>query len=254
MASDHRAVNVMPPISAALGLGAPYGLFNAALYLKAFWQPIGINPFQYANPIELLGAALGCLTFTLACLVLGMLIGLWIGYRIPQANGKWTKFTPWALGAGAVCALAYWIYLLWKGDPTHWLVTGLVINFVAMFAIATTPWFDSWLRGTIIVSVVTMLLGYVPCAVLFYGSAQIGRLMSITAGHMIDVNHSELGTKFANQQLHIGVLGEFHVLYDPVARTTFLLPISSRVAFTRGGRQAKSPDKSSPASRHLRVP
>lgn len=235
MEGDLQAVHRAPPLSAALGLVAPYGLFIAALHLKAFWQPVGINPFQYANPIELLGAALGSLTFTLACLVLGMFVGLWIGYRIPQTKGTWIRFTPWALGAGAICAISYWVYLLWKGDPTHWLVTGLIINFVAMFAIATTPWFDSWLRGPIVVSVVTMLLGYVPCAVLCYGSAQIGRLMSTTAGHVIDSGHSELGTEFTNLQLHIGVLGEFHVLYDPVGRTTLLLPISSRVAFTPTG-------------------
>lgn len=231
MESDVRPPNGPPSITVALSLGAPYGLFIAALYLKAFWQPVGINPFQYANPVELLGAALGSLTFTLACLVLGMLIGLWIGYRIPQAKGAWTRFTPYAIGVGAVCAIGYWAYLLLNGNPTHWLVIGLIINFLAMIAIATTPWFDKWFRGPIVVSIVTMLLAYVPCAVLFYGNAQVRTLMSEASGHSVDARHSELGTTFTSAQLHIGVLGEFHVLYDPLARRTLLLPKSSRIAF-----------------------
>lgn len=220
-----------PPIVGKLvwSLALPYGFVLAALYLLAFWGKLGLNPFHYGSPAELLAAALASLVLFAASLLLGMVVGMWLAQISPEIDRKVLQWLRWVLLLGAIGIAGGWVWLLLNGNPLHWLLIGLFLNFGAVAALTRSAWFRTWQPS--VVAVVAILLAYVPCAVIYYGTNQIARLSNPLTGHQVDQVRSELGTKFGDQLLYVGALGDSHVLFQPSRRGVILMPRSNRIVY-----------------------
>lgn len=233
---------------AALALGVPYGLFITAVYLKAFWEPVGLNPFQHSSPADLLASGAASLTLMWAGLAGGMAAGAWIGARVPQSEHGPRWLLPFIFGVAATGLIAWLIYFVVTKSPLQWLTLGLLLHVAAISALAYSPWVNRWLQSPIVVAVVSAMLIYIPCAMFYYGSAQIIRLTSIGSGRVVDAQYSDLGITSLESLLYVGRLGDSHVLYRPYKSSTILVSKDRRISFSLKRRDRSPSRDASPAA------
>ena len=141
-------------------LSAPYGFAIAAFYLFAFWGKVGINPYQHASAAELLGTAIGSLTLLGAFSMIGVVVGLWLGQKTPDFSKKSLRLLPYLFGLSLLVAIAIWIWLLLKGNPLHWILLGLGLNFLTVIVLAQSAWLKRWLSDPGLILVFALLLAY----------------------------------------------------------------------------------------------
>jgi len=231
-------------------LSAPYGFAIAAFYLFAFWSKVNINPYQHASAAELLGTAIGSLTLLGAFSVIGVIIGLWLGQKTPNLGERSLKYLPYLFGASLIVAIGFWICLLLKGNPLHWILLGLGLNFLTVFVLAQSAWLKKWVPEPSLVLVFALLLAYIPCAVTYYGKSEVSTLTSLENGLHVDLSLSEIGADVPVPALYVGQLGSTNVLYSPQARLTTLVPKDRRIAYripeTAQVEQTTSPKPTAP--------
>ncbi|PZQ32480.1 MAG: hypothetical protein DI562_03485 [Stenotrophomonas acidaminiphila] len=212
-------------------LSAPYGFAIAAFYLFAFWSKVGINPYQHASAAELLGTAIGSLTLLGVFSVFGVIIGLWLGQKTPNLSEKSLKYLPFLFAASLIVAIGLWVWLLVIGNPLHWILLGLGLNFFTVLVLAQSTWLKRWLPEPSLVLVFALLLAYIPCAVTYYGKSEVTTLTSEEKGLHVDLALSEIGADVPAPALYVGQVGGTNVLYSPQARLTTLVPKDRRIAY-----------------------
>lgn len=105
-------------ISAVMAFVLPWGLFLAALRLMAYWTPIGINPFEFANASDLLASALAGSAVTFAGIAISSIAGIKLGDSMPKWAGKPYMWTLAAL------SLLGGLYAVVIDHPTKWFIGG----------------------------------------------------------------------------------------------------------------------------------
>ncbi|RYH00139.1 MAG: hypothetical protein EON58_01275 [Alphaproteobacteria bacterium] len=231
---------------AAFALGVPYGLFITAVYLKAFWEPVGLNPFQHSSPADLLASGAASLTLMWAGLAGGMATGAWLGSRLPQSEHGPKWLLPTIFGLAAAGLLGAVVYFIVKKNPLQWLAVGLLLHVIAVSALAYSPWINKWLQSPLVVAIVSAMLIYIPCAMLYYGSSQIVRLTSLENGRVIDANYSDVRVDTKETFLYVGNLGDSHVIYSPETSSTLLISKDHQISFFLKRRARLSSEREPP--------
>lgn len=217
-------------LKSGLALGVPYGLFLSAVYLLAYWGPLGLMPFQYANVADLSSATLAGLTITFIGLALGVVGGLAIGRLAPQPPPKFAKDLFIILMASSAIAIpVLWIVLK---TPAKWFLIGMFASFLATPLLMMIPALSRLLGNDYIRPLLTMAIAYMPAFMYGYGTLAVSKVQSAHAGMQIDLARSEIGAISAKQLKYAGLLGDFHVAYELQTRSTVLIPAGTRITLT----------------------
>lgn len=234
-------------LKSILTLGVPYGLFLSAVYLIAYWAPLGLMPFQYANVADLSSATLAGLTITFIGLALGVVAGLILGRLFPQPSPRFAKAI--FIGIMATSCAAIPVLWIWLETPAKWYLIGMFASFLATPLLMMIPALSRLIANDYVRPLLTMAIAYMPAFMYGYGTSAVYKVQSTDAGMQIDTARSELGNLTTKQAKYAGMLGDFHIAYEPESKSTLLIPASSRI--TLAPSKPKPPLTSvEPASKH----
>lgn len=206
----------------------PYSFFLAALYLIAYWSPLGLMPFHYANVADLGAAALAGMATSFVGLVIGVGGGFVLGRFLPQPSKKAGKLIFWStMIVSAIAIPALWMVL---DSPTKWFLIGMFASFLVMPLLMAVPVLAHLVDDDHVRPLLIVAIAYMPAFMYGYGARSAGTVLSIDHGVQIDIERSDLGPRTAGQVKYAGMLGSFHVAYEPETNRTLLIPGDARIA------------------------
>lgn len=220
-------------LRAIVGFAVPYGFVCASLYLYAYWHPMGLNPFHYANAADLVSATLGGIVVSFVLLFVGMAMG----FISSPAMSRPPSDEPIKRGAvdtaNAYAGMVIIPLLLgltwWRGWPVKWIVAGGAIAIFIPLLLRGNNWYNITFpthKDRFFVGLIAVVL---PFAFFGQGAIAIDRATTIGAGMAIDVARSDLGVPVRGQVMYTGMLGDFHVLRELSTKSTLLVPAQTRV-------------------------
>lgn len=210
----------------------PYGLFLAAVYLNAYWTPLGLRPFQYANAADLGSAAIAGLVTAFIGLVIGVCLGYLLGYLlgkvIPTPSDKLGKVVAATILIGAALAIPL-LWLFW-GNPIKWFLIGLFASFLALPLLLAIPIFEKLINDDHARPLVVIMIAYMPACMFGYGSTAISDVVSTERGMLVEYTTVDTDIDANDGLKYAGMLGEYHVAYHPQTKRTLLLPKDGVIA------------------------
>ena len=209
------------------GLMIPYSLFLAALYLLAYWQPLGLMPFHYANVADLGAAALAGMATSFVGLVVGVGGGLLLGRILPDPPKHAGKYIFWTFTITSVIVIPI-IWLFWD-SPLKWFLIGMFASFLAMPVLMAVPLLAQLVDDDHVRPILIVAIAYIPAFMYGYGSRSVSDVLNPNRGVQIDTERSDLGQRTFGQVKYAGMLGNFHVAYEPKTKRTLLIPSDARL-------------------------
>ena len=217
-------------IKAMLGFAVPYGFVLASLYLYAYWHPVGLQPFQYANAADLVSATIGTIVTWLAALIVMIAITYLIDYVSPNK----TPSNPNKAAIVIACiAIIFAAIASWLGNsPIKWMITAFAVGTISMLILRKSEWVDKHLptRPTRLAAIIITIV----LPAIFYGRGTDyvnDALIPARGGVIVDAKRSDIGVPTNGRVMYLGMLGNFHVLRELSTRTTIILPSDKRIVF-----------------------
>ncbi|MBB1471827.1 hypothetical protein H5368_02155 [Luteimonas sp. MC1782] len=229
------------PFASVVGLAIPYGFLLATLYLFAHWRPVGLNPFQFANAADLVSATTAGLIVGLGTLVAGGIIGMYVSSKSVAAAeiagpDKLRTDMPKNIAIIVVITVTVivmtviaWIMM----SPFRWVCTGVVVAMSAQIALDGNKFFDSsfpHISQKVAFLQVAIIL---PFASTYAGERDIEKVLSGDSARVIDAARSEVGVNVEDGVRYVGMLGDFHILFEPATRSTIVLQSDARIVFAK---------------------
>lgn len=234
----------MTSLKTVAGLMIPYSFFLAALYLIAYWSPLGLMPFHYANVADLGAAALAGMATSFVGLIIGVGGGFVLGRLFPLPSKKAGKVIFWSIMiVSAIVIPVLWILL---DSPTKWFLIGMFASFLVMPLLMAVPVFAHLVDDDHVRPLLVVAIAYMPAFMYGYGAKSVGAVLSTDHGVQIDVERSELGQGTAGQVKYAGMLGSFHVAYEPETNRTLLIPGGARITIVPVKTLKRNPALTSP--------
>lgn len=222
----------------------PYGFVLASCYLAGYWNPLGLNPFQYANAADLSSATIAGIWAALALFAIGALIGIYGNPAVflaskvlrdysgrtehPRSKLKQAAFTMLALLMIALAVLA-----IWKGDKfIRAALIGIVFSSLVIAYLGLRKNLDVYnpaVMRTYLWAVMIILI--IPIFTWKLGDDAIAKALRASTGMTLDVTRSGLPMKTRGRVVYIGMLGEFHVAQEVDSKSTLLLPSGTTIVF-----------------------
>lgn len=221
-ASEQKHAGARPSLSTVIGLLVPYSLFLAAIYLTAFWTPLGLRPFQYANAADLGSAAIAGLATAFVGLVVGVSVGYLLGKAIPTPAERWGKAIALTILIASLVAIPL-LWLFWH-NPAKWFLIGMFASFLAVPLLLAAPIFGKLIEDDHARPLIVLMISYMPAVMYGYGSIAIADVMNTERGMLIEYTTVDTDIDATDALKYAGMLGEYHVAYDPRSRRTLLLP------------------------------
>ena len=232
-----------PSLKTLAAFSIPYGFVLASCYLAGYWNPLGLNPFQYANAADLSSATIAGIWGALAVLAIGGLIGVYGSPAVFVASKALrdfehtkypkSKLKQAGLNVLALLIIALVVVAIWKGD-----------KFIRAVAMGT--FFSSLvlaylgLRKNLDISEPAVIRTYgwavliiliMPIFTWKLGNDAIAKALRASTGMTLDVTRSALPMKTQGRVVYVGMLGEFHVAQAVDSNSTLLLPSSTSIVF-----------------------
>jgi hypothetical protein len=201
---------VLAWISLLLAFGAVQGV----IYLKSYWGRFGLNPFQYADVDTLALVGLTGIGVTLALVVLGALIGGYIGTMLARLTAR-AKFLTWTVSVAlivGVIALAIFV------DFGVYLVAGMLVMWVITWLIFRSPEVPASIKNLPGLIYIVMALTYVPLGSYYFGQREASKVMATSTKVSVLPKSSTDGLRLA------GRLGDSYVLYSIKDHSILVLP------------------------------
>lgn len=217
-------------LKAALVLGVPYGLFLSAIYLLAYWSPLGLKPFHYANVADLSSATLAGLAISFIWLLVGVIGGFMAGRLLPEPSGSSGKYIFILLMVLSVAAIVG--FLVFVQNPLKWFAIGMFASFLLTPLFMAVPALGPLVANDYSRVALTILVVFLPAAMYGYGATSAAVVLSESEGVKINVARSDLSEDENTQLKYAGMLGNFHVAYEPKTRTTLLIPGNAKVSIS----------------------
>lgn len=214
-------------LKAIAGLMVPYGIFLAAVYLTAYWSPFGLMPFHYANVADLGAATLAGLATAFIGLAIGVIAGFVLGARTPQIPERHAQWVFWAVMiTSIIISIALWVF--WR-SPTKWYVIGMLASFIFTPLVVAAPVVNRLSVNPIVRVLVVLALCYMPGFMYGRGAGEAAKVQSNDKGSHVIMNPNDAGALGGQQQKYAGMLGEYHVLYEPITQRTTLIPNGTQI-------------------------
>lgn len=232
--NEQQHSGARPSLSTVIGLLVPYGLFLAAIYLTAYWTPLGLRPFQYANAADLGSATIAGLVIAFIGLVIGVCQGYLLAYLlakvIPTPSEKLGKIVAATILIGAALAIPL-LWLLWS-NPIKWFLIGLFASFLALPLLLAIPIFRKLIEDDHARPLVVIMIAYMPACMYGYGATAIADVVSTERGMLVEYTSVDTHIGAKERLKYAGMLGEYHVAYDLQAKRTLLLPKDGVIAIS----------------------
>jgi hypothetical protein len=115
------------------------------------------------------------------------------------------------------------LWLFWH-NPAKWLLIGMFASFLAVPLLLAVPIFGKLIEDDHARPLVILMISYMPAVMYGYGSITIADVMNTERGMLIEYTTVDTDIDAADALKYAGMLGEYHVAYDPRSRRTLLLP------------------------------
>lgn len=238
-----------PPPRILLLAAIPYGASLACIYLLAYWKPLGINPFHYANAADLTSATLGGMAVAIGVGAISALLGVMFNdyserkADTPLPASKFGRLLVEKERYAIYAIVLYWIissYL--KSDPFFWFYVGLTLSIALFFHFGKKPFYGEIFNNRYAFYSAPFLLIAAPFSFFFYGSSEIRSALDPDTAIVVDPIRSDLELKeHHGALLYAGMLGKHHVIYEVSTGATILVPEGAPIVLYNMKKKAPKP-------------
>lgn len=212
-----------------------FGLIQGALYLRAYWSQFGLDPFQFVAVGELALTGLTSIGMVLGLMLVALLFGGWLEVKLTGTTTmrnrlSWLAPVLFFAGLGAIIWWAgAWVLLIGILLTIGCLLV-VTLSPVVPGAVKKSPWLVYSVSMLVYVSIASSWLGSERARAIIDGKAKHLSTVTIESDTLSDLNL-------------IGRLGDTYALWDPVRKTTILIPTGDVKKLETTRKQSAAPSR-----------